>query len=121
MADRPPMCSFCGKPDADVERLVAGPGVYICDKCVELCVEIIAEDRAKSRPETGRPRMCSFCGKPDADVERLVAGPGVYICDKCVELCVEIIAEDRAKSRPENRPLGIPVRPQPFLRLWRAR
>ena len=34
-------CSFCGKPQSAVERLIAGPGVYICDECVELCLQII--------------------------------------------------------------------------------
>ena len=34
-------CSFCGKTQDQVRRLVAGPGVYICDECVELCLEII--------------------------------------------------------------------------------
>lgn len=38
-----PGCSFCGKGRHQVERLVAGPGVFICDKCVRLCVEIIEE------------------------------------------------------------------------------
>ena len=37
-------CSFCGKEQDVVRRLVAGPGVYICDECIELCNEIIAED-----------------------------------------------------------------------------
>ena len=38
-------CSFCGKIDREVERLIAGPnGVYICDSCVELCNEILEED-----------------------------------------------------------------------------
>jgi len=37
-------CSFCGKSQDDVRRLVAGPGVYICDECIELCQEIIDED-----------------------------------------------------------------------------
>ncbi len=39
-----PKCSFCGKTQEQVRRLVAGPGVYICDECVELCQEIIDED-----------------------------------------------------------------------------
>ena len=39
-----PVCSFCGKPQEQVRRLVAGPGVFICDECVELCREIIEED-----------------------------------------------------------------------------
>lgn len=37
-------CSFCGKSQDEVRRLVAGPGVYICDECVELCSEIISEE-----------------------------------------------------------------------------
>jgi len=36
-------CSFCGKPQSQVKRLVAGPGVYICDECVEMCMDIVNE------------------------------------------------------------------------------
>ncbi|HYM51037.1 MAG TPA: ClpX C4-type zinc finger protein [Candidatus Limnocylindrales bacterium] len=37
-------CSFCGKRQDQVKRLVAGPGVYICDQCVELCNQVIREE-----------------------------------------------------------------------------
>lgn len=37
-------CSFCGKPREKVRKIVAGPGVYICDECVALCVKIIEEE-----------------------------------------------------------------------------
>jgi len=37
-------CSFCGKSQKQVRKLIAGPGVYICDECIELCNEIIAEE-----------------------------------------------------------------------------
>ena len=37
-------CSFCGKPQEQVRRLIAGPGVYICDECIELCQDIISEE-----------------------------------------------------------------------------
>ncbi|PJI09479.1 MULTISPECIES: ATP-dependent Clp protease ATP-binding subunit ClpX [Clostridium] len=37
-------CSFCGKSQDQVKRLIAGPGVYICDECIELCSEIIADE-----------------------------------------------------------------------------
>lgn len=37
-------CSFCGKSQKQVKKLIAGPGVYICDECIELCVEIIEEE-----------------------------------------------------------------------------
>ena len=40
-------CAFCGKSEHEVNRLVAGAGVAICDECVALCVEIIADERAK--------------------------------------------------------------------------
>ena len=37
-------CSFCGKSQKQVKKLIAGPGVYICDECIELCNEIIVEE-----------------------------------------------------------------------------
>ena len=37
-------CSFCGKSQEQVRKLVAGQGVYICDECVELCAEIVEEE-----------------------------------------------------------------------------
>ncbi len=40
-------CSFCGKTQEQVKKLVAGPGVYICDECIELCNEIIEEELAE--------------------------------------------------------------------------
>jgi ATP-dependent Clp protease ATP-binding subunit ClpX len=47
-------CSFCGKSQHEVRKLIAGPTVYICNECVEVCLDIIAEDRvheAKSRDQ----------------------------------------------------------------------
>ena len=38
-------CSFCGKTQKQVKKLIAGPGVYICDECIDLCNDIIAEER----------------------------------------------------------------------------
>ncbi|MGR0317939.1 ATP-dependent Clp protease ATP-binding subunit ClpX [Agromyces sp. ZXT2-3] len=47
-------CSFCGKSQKQVQQLIAGPGVYICDECVELCNEIIEERLAEAgEPESG--------------------------------------------------------------------
>ena len=40
-------CSFCGKSQKQVIKLIAGPGVYICDECIELCVEIIDEEKVE--------------------------------------------------------------------------
>src|SRR5210317_768957 len=38
------LCSFCGKSQDEVKKLIAGPSVYICDECIQLCNEIIAEE-----------------------------------------------------------------------------
>ena len=42
------LCSFCGKSQRQVKKLIAGPGVYICNECVDRCVEIIAQERPKT-------------------------------------------------------------------------
>ena len=46
-------CSFCGKSQKQVKKLIAGPGVYICDECIDLCNEIIEEESPR------RPRPTS--------------------------------------------------------------
>ena len=48
----PYRCSFCGKSQEQVRKLIAGQGVYICDECINLCQEIIEEEML----ETPRPR-----------------------------------------------------------------
>ncbi len=48
-------CSFCGKNQREVRKLIAGPTVYICDECIELCNDIIAEENVRTR--TGAERI----------------------------------------------------------------
>ncbi len=47
-------CSFCGKTQEQVEKLIAGPGVYICDECIELCMGIIDENAERSYQPSGK-------------------------------------------------------------------
>jgi ATP-dependent Clp protease ATP-binding subunit ClpX len=47
-------CSFCNKSQREVRKLIAGPNVYICDECVDICLDIIAEDRAREAREARR-------------------------------------------------------------------
>ncbi|NIA08287.1 MAG: ATP-dependent Clp protease ATP-binding subunit ClpX [Nitrospiraceae bacterium] len=47
-------CSFCGKSQDEVKKLIAGPSVYICDECIELCNDILAEEY-EGRAEPGKP------------------------------------------------------------------
>ena len=47
-------CSFCGKPQSQVTRLVAGPGVYICDECIQVCLDIINDGvQSEQMPDSG--------------------------------------------------------------------
>ena len=43
-----PRCTFCGKTEHQVRKLVAGPSAAICDECIELCVDIVSEERQHS-------------------------------------------------------------------------
>lgn len=46
-------CSFCGKPQSEARRLIAGPGVFICDECIELCMSILNDEKnLSSRKES---------------------------------------------------------------------
>ena len=49
-------CSFCNKSQRDVRKLIAGPTVYICDECVDICLDIIAEERENEEQE-GRQQL----------------------------------------------------------------
>jgi len=51
--DKKLYCSFCGKSQDEVRKLIAGPSVYICDECIELCNEILAEEYEKEDIEMG--------------------------------------------------------------------
>ncbi len=51
------LCSFCGKSQEEVKKLIAGPSVYICDECIELCNEIIAEEYEREEAEKGGSKI----------------------------------------------------------------
>jgi RNA polymerase primary sigma factor len=62
-------CSFCGKSEAQVKKLVAGPGVYICKECVELCQEILDQEREGEDPS--RPPDVTGALTPDMITDSL--------------------------------------------------
>jgi ATP-dependent Clp protease ATP-binding subunit ClpX len=63
-------CSFCGKSQEQVRKLIAGPGVYICDECVELCNEILDEELLDPNGPSGHPPT-----KPDPQRKKREAVP----------------------------------------------
>jgi ATP-dependent Clp protease ATP-binding subunit ClpX len=50
-------CSFCGKSQHEVRKLIAGPSVFICDECVELCNDIIREEVTEGAQSTDTDRL----------------------------------------------------------------
>ena len=55
--DKTLCCSFCGKSQKDVKKLIAGPTVYICDECIGLCNDIIAEEVDRNEPKDTKLRV----------------------------------------------------------------
>jgi hypothetical protein len=90
-------CSFCGRSGINVAHLVAGPGVFICDRCISRGLQVATHggDAVESRPQfrtvprSRRSARCSFCRKGVAEVERLVVTGAVAICTDCLRLAGE--------------------------------
>ena len=60
----PYRCSFCGKSQEQVRKLIAGQGVYICDECITLCQEIIEEEMLEApRSKTATPALPATVGR----------------------------------------------------------
>jgi hypothetical protein len=95
-------CSFCGRSGLDAVHLVAGPNVYICERCTDNASRLATyEAPGPSRGPLSAVNQdptatCSFCGKCRAEGSRMISGPGARICAECLILCREIEEEERA-------------------------
>lgn len=108
-------CSFCGKAQKEVRKLIAGPGyVAVCGTCVSKAAQVLQTGRADATrlsaitalplpagaDATAAPAArCSFCGKGRHQVSGLAMAAGtttagVRICDECLALCREIVADE---------------------------
>ena len=94
-------CSFCGMSEEEVPLLLPGPpSVNICNECLDLCNNMIAEEqlwkeelrhlevRRELHKEESR-LTCSFCEKSQ-DGRKLIAGSTAYICGECVRRCTDV-------------------------------
>lgn len=92
-AKRKPLeCSFCGKNQNQVAKLIVGPGVHICNDCVKAFERTLTDPDFRSTKND----KCSFCGKRQDEQKnrRIVDAPGACICNECIALCKEILTED---------------------------
>ncbi len=104
-------CSFCKKTQDEVRKLIAGPTVYICDECVQVCVDILAHERVKAdeqttggvgaspgpQPKTWLPSaaVCSFCGGAVALETALLIENRTLLCGACVQVIAATAREAR--------------------------
>ncbi|WP_433365910.1 ClpX C4-type zinc finger protein [Actinoplanes sp. CA-142083] len=77
-------CSFCAKPSPEVEKVIAGPGVYICNECVERCNDVLRSEQADRRVSTWEegmtdeqildqlPRVAAVGAQTEESLQRLV-------------------------------------------------
>ena len=101
-------CHFCGLGEGQVSHLFEGRSGYICNECVEVCAQLLADYRELgfSPPvfkapwykrwlvsEGARPDVCSFCGRARGGSERLLASARTQICERCVRDCEGISGE----------------------------
>jgi len=111
-------CSFCNKTQRQVKKLIAGPAVQICEECVDICVDIIAEDRKDPPPAAipepppglmGYPRKgsaslvvanCSLCHMLVPLEHLLAVHSRGAICPGCVGAIEAAVAATR------DRPVG---------------
>jgi ClpX C4-type zinc finger len=94
-------CSFCGRRQARVRKLVCGPGgVGICDGCVPMAVRVVGDGAAVAGEHAtlapASTGTCSFCGKNETQVDGLAATEDVsaIVCAECLTLAEEIVREE---------------------------
>jgi ClpX C4-type zinc finger len=90
------VCTFCGRPPSEVLKLIRGPNVFICDRCVADAERALAgASGAALTLAAGGKAACSFCGKRRSPGKPMTLGPSSNVCDACVGLCRQILADDR--------------------------
>ncbi len=115
-------CTFCGAAGTEVRKLIAGPGVFICDRCIDLArqADVAGDCRANDLtmlvpvdlPDAKPP--CGFCGRRRDQTEAMIHAPrrpgvglhaehtsdaGVSICRDCLRLCEELLANEAPIDR----------------------
>jgi hypothetical protein len=89
------VCTWCQRPPADVEKLVAGPRVFICDRCIASAERARAGGRTSGpfsgTRTSGLPRACAFCGNRASRTRELVQASAGAVCADCLRVCREIV------------------------------
>ena len=106
-------CSFCGKSQDEVRKLIAGPAVMICDECVEVCVDVIFDDAVQPADKDPQERerwraiaakvavkpessICSLCGTAGHDM--LSIGSRGLLCGDCADAIEDVLSQGKPIS-----------------------
>jgi hypothetical protein len=127
-------CSFCGKSQDEVRKLIAGKDVYICDECIDLCNDIIAEECEREEGGTsasaddplGPVSTCIVCRLPKGATDLLLVPDAGFVCCRCADMVrsvadahlpspLEVGVDEAGASAVEG---GVPI--QPACRLCRV-
>ena len=105
-------CSFCNKAQEEVRKLIAGPAAFICNECVEVCLDIVATDSTpdsspRDSAESQRLRLkaaavfpdrsatCTLCGKPALPDEVLTIDGRGILCGECADAIEDALGKGR--------------------------
>jgi hypothetical protein len=110
----PQRCSFCDNTGNDGRKLIAGPAVFICEECVEVCVDIIADDpryRAYSQDSAESRRLrrmaaalprnrvaCSVCRRRTVSDEMLAIDDRGALCVECADAVEDALAQRQRRD-----------------------
>jgi GNAT superfamily N-acetyltransferase len=107
-------CSFCNKSQHDVKKLIAGPRVYICDECVDICLQILSHENVPpyASPRTSAPStppaICALCRTLTPSIDLLEVGRSGGLCPGCVD-AVQAAAAKARHLDVRREPLDSPV------------
>jgi len=90
---RDAVCSWCNRPPSEVAKLIAGPRVFICDRCIdaaEAAMQGVRGTHAMKRVQGGARQRCDFCRKKATDARPIVVGLA-SVCVDCLRICREIL------------------------------
>jgi ClpX C4-type zinc finger protein len=81
-------CSFCGKNQHEVAKIITGPSVHICDECIELCDQILRKENVNEAEKTAvatTERLCGICMEERESDELIFLPHAAYMCAGCLE------------------------------------
>ena len=83
-------CTLCNRSKHDVDRLMSGNQVYLCN----LCISYIHQQREELTTSNQEEHICSFCSSSVFEVQRMHRVKQLLLCDGCLETCVSLLARE---------------------------